>query len=248
MGDKKRIYGIHAVKMALKQQPQNIIQLMVQQGRKDKRMNDILSEAGSYGLHPSSVEGYLLDQLSGGQKHQGIIAEVKAATEKSYSIMTLLDELEEAGTPPLLLVLDEVQDPHNVGAVLRSADAAGVHAVLATKNNSASITDVVRKVACGAAETVPFFQVQNLANTIEQLKQRGIWFVGTSDDASDSLHKANLTGSLAIVVGSEGKGMRRLTKDSCDSLIAIPMLGQVESLNVSVATGVVLYEALRQRQ
>lgn len=159
-------------------------------------------------------------------------------------LFTMLDKLE---TPPFLLILDQVQDPHNLGACLRSADAAGVHAVLAPRDRSVPLTDAVRTVACGAAEHVPFVQVTNLARIMEQLKERGIWLVGTSDKAEKSLYETDLTGKLGLVLGSEGQGIRRLTAEKCDFVVRIPMFGQVDSLNVSVATGICLYEAVRQR-
>lgn len=160
-------------------------------------------------------------------------------------LYNILDNLNE---PPFLLILDGIQDPHNLGACLRSADGAGVHAVIAPKDRAVSITDTVREIASGAAESVPFIQVTNLARTMEKLKELGIWIVGTSDSAEQSIYEINLKGPLAIVVGSEGKGIRRLTTDNCDFLTFIPMRGRVECLNVSVATGVCLFEAVRQRK
>ena len=161
------------------------------------------------------------------------------------SLLTLLEKISAA---PFLLILDGVQDPHNLGACLRSADAAGVHAVVAPKDRSVAFTDTVRRVACGAAEHVPFAQVTNLARTMEHLKTKGLWMIGTDDEASQSLYEADLKGPMALVMGFEGSGLRRLTREHCDVLVRIPMLGSVESLNVSVATGVCLFEAVRQRQ
>jgi len=169
----------------------------------------------------------------------------RSATLDENDLFTLLDRLEDS---PFLLILDGIQDPHNLGAILRTADGAGVHAVVSPKDRSVSLTDTVRRIACGAAEHVAFIQVTNLARTVRQLKERGIWIIGTSDHAEQSLFAQNLTGPLALVVGFEGKGLRRLTGELCDSLVAIPMFGSVESLNVSVATGICLFEAIRQRR
>jgi 23S rRNA (guanosine2251-2'-O)-methyltransferase len=193
-----------------------------------------------------TVDAASLDKLADGGRHQGVLAEVAA---RSGDPETQLEEaLEAAGPTPLLLVLDGVQDPHNLGACLRSADAAGVAAVIAPRDRAAGLTPVVRKVAAGAAEAVPFVAVVNLARTLRELKERGLWLVGTDDSADKSLHDVDLTGPLALVMGSEGEGMRRLTRECCDQLVSIPMAGAVESLNVSVATGVVLFEAVRQRR
>ncbi len=169
----------------------------------------------------------------------------RLATHDENDLFTLLDRLEES---PFLLILDGIQDPHNLGAILRTADGAGVHAVVSPKDRSVSLTETVSRIACGAAEHIAFIQVTNLARTIRQLKERGIWIVGTSDHADQSLFAQNLSGPLALVVGFEGKGLRRLTAELCDSLVAIPMFGSVESLNVSVATGICLFEAIRQRR
>jgi len=192
------------------------------------------------------LEREVLDRLAAGANHQGVIAEVEGAVAREESALwRLLDTLEAA---PFLLVLDGVQDPHNLGACLRTAEGAGVHAVIAPKDNAVGLTPAARKVASGAAETVPFVQVTNLVRSMEKIKKLGIWFIGTSDKASADVYSQNFKTPTAIVMGAEGKGLRRLTEEHCDELISIPMAGQVSSLNVSVATGVCLYEVVRQRQ
>jgi 23S rRNA (guanosine2251-2'-O)-methyltransferase len=188
-----------------------------------------------------------LDRLAAGERHQGVVAELAPrAGDPETQLEEALEALGDA--PPLLLVLDGVTDPHNLGACLRSADAAGVAAVIVPRDRAAGLTPVVRKVAAGAAETVPLVQVVNLARTLRQLQQRGVWLVGTADDAPRTLYDIDCTGPVALVLGSEGEGMRRLTREACDELVSIPMQGAVESLNVSVAAGVVLFEAVRQRR
>jgi len=186
-----------------------------------------------------------MDKLASGERHQGVIAQLKKIDNLGEGALDSV--LDNAGPNPLLLVLDGVTDPHNLGACLRSADAAGVHAVIVPRDRAAGLSPVVRKVAAGAAETVPLIQVTNLARTLRWLKERGFWLVGTDDEATQSIYTAKLTGPIAIVLGAEGAGMRRLTKEHCDLLVNIPMQGVVESLNVSVATGVTLFEAVRQR-
>jgi 23S rRNA (guanosine2251-2'-O)-methyltransferase len=187
-----------------------------------------------------------LDRLAGDERHQGACLQIRSAGVLGEGALD--DLLDAATTPPFLLVLDGVQDPHNLGACLRTADAVGVTAVIVPKDRAAGMSATVRKVASGAAETVPLIQVTNLARTLRWLKEREIWIVGTDDQADHSLYASKLTGPLAIVLGAEGTGLRRLTRENCDALVSIPMRGVVESLNVSVATGVLLYEALRQRQ
>ena len=187
-----------------------------------------------------------MDQLTHGEAHQGVIAQLKKIDNLGEGALD--DILDKAGAAPLLLVLDGVTDPHNLGACLRTADAAGVHAVIVPRDRAAGLSPVVRKVAAGAAETVPLIQVTNLARTLRWLQERGLWLVGTDDEATQSLYDAKLTGPMAVVMGAEGAGMRRLTKEQCDLLVNLPMKGVVESLNVSVATGVTLYEVVRQRK
>jgi 23S rRNA (guanosine2251-2'-O)-methyltransferase len=219
--------------------------LLLAGGREDGRLGALRALARQAAVPVVDVDAAELDGLAGGGRHQGAAAEL---VPRASDPETLLEEALERGDTPLLLVLDGVQDPHNLGACLRSADAAGVAAVIVPRDRAAGLTPVVRKVAAGAAETVPLVSVVNLARTLRALKERGIWLVGTDDSADRSHFESDLTGPLALVMGSEGEGLRRLTRDCCDQLVSIPMAGAVESLNVSVAAGVVLYEAVRQRQ
>ena len=240
-------YGMHTVRVLLTRSPDRVRRVLVASGRDAGRHAEIRTLAENAGIQVSAADEPLLDRLAEGGRHQGVLAEI--SPPRAGDPETQLEEaLEAAGEAPLLLVLDGVQDPHNLGACLRSADAAGVAAVIAPRDRAAGLTPVVRKVAAGAAETVPFVSVVNLARTLRELKERGIWLVGTDDEADKSLFDADLTGPTAIVMGSEGEGMRRLTRECCDQLISIPMAGAVESLNVSVATGIVLFEAMRQRR
>ncbi|WP_263081149.1 23S rRNA (guanosine(2251)-2'-O)-methyltransferase RlmB [Endozoicomonas sp. Mp262] len=238
------IFGLHAVQSLFETKPERILELWIQKGRTDKRINQLVDDARGQGIAVRFVERNRLDAKVEGV-HQGIVAKVAAA--KVYREGDLEDLLDSLDTPPFLLVLDGVTDPHNLGACLRTADAAGVHAVIAPKDKSACLNATASKVACGAAETVPLVQVTNLSRTLAWLKERGIWVIGTAGESSGNIYQADLKGSLALVMGAEGKGMRRLTRDHCDSLIYIPMAGAVSSLNVSVATGVCLFEAVRQR-
>jgi 23S rRNA (guanosine2251-2'-O)-methyltransferase len=239
-------YGVHAVRVLLSRNPGRVRRVLVAGGREAARLAEIRALAQRGGVQMASADDATLDKLADGGRHQGVVAEI---APRAGDPETQLEEaLEAAAGPPLLLVLDGVQDPHNLGACLRSADAAGVAAVVAPRDRAAGLTPVVRKVAAGAAETVPLVSVVNLARTLRDLKARGIWLVGTDDSADKSLYEADLTGPLALVMGSEGEGMRRLTRECCDQLVSIPMAGAVESLNVSVAAGVVLFEAVRQRQ
>jgi len=238
-------YGIHAVRVLLTRHPQRVRRVLLAGGRDAGRVAEIRALALGAGVQVASADDAQLAKLAEGERHQGVVAEV---VPRAGDPETQLEEaLEAAGTAPLLLVLDGVQDPHNLGACLRSADAAGVAAVIVPRDRAAGLTPVVRKVAAGAAETVPLVSVVNLARTLRDLKARGIWLVGTDDAADKSLYEADLKGPLALVMGSEGEGMRRLTRECCDQLVSIPMAGAVESLNVSVATGVALFEAVRQR-
>jgi len=239
-------YGLHAVRVLLTRSPARVRRVLVASGRDAGRHAEIRTLAQGAGIQVSAADEALLDRMAEGGRHQGVVAEI---APRAGDPETQLEEaLEAAGESPLLLVLDGLQDPHNLGACLRSADAAGVAAVIAPRDRAAGLTPVVRKVAAGAAETVPFVSVVNLARTLRELKARGIWLVGTDDEADKSLYEVELTGPMAIVVGSEGEGMRRLTRECCDQLVSIPMAGAVESLNVSVATGIVLFEAVRQRR
>ncbi len=240
------VYGLHAVSALLEKHPNNIKEIIIQIGRQDKRIKSILLLADQYNISIKHNDRKALDDLTKTANHQGIAAVV--SQEKSFNETDLTDLLSRQKEPLFLLILDGIQDPHNLGASLRSADAAGVHAVIAPKDRSVGLNATVRKVACGAADSVPFIQVTNLARTIRQLQERGIWFVGGAAEAKDSLYNAKLTGHLAIVLGSEGSGLRRLTKEHCDFLVNIPMAGSVSSLNVSVAAGIFLFEAVRQRR
>ena len=246
MSETAIVYGIHPVRALLMRRPTDVIRLTIGQDRDDARQRELLRLAKENGLTVAMAQVADLDRLSGGAAHQGVVAEVRASAALNEN--GLLDLLVASAPPALVLVLDGVTDPHNLGACLRTADAAGVVAVVAPRDRAVGLTPAVRKVAAGAAETVPFAQVTNIARSLRDLKAAGLWIVGTAADADRELHAADLTGPLAIVMGSEGQGLRRLTRDSCDFCIRLPMLGAVESLNVSVATGIVLFEALRQRR
>ncbi len=240
------VSGIHSVRAALKFGSEGVAELWLERTRRDRRLADVTDLARQAGVKIRQVERAELDTAAEGANHQGILAWVRIPAARSeQELATLLDGLQE---PPFLLLLDEVQDPHNLGACLRTAEAVGVHAVIAPKDNAVGLTPVVCKVASGAAETLPYFQVTNLVRVMEDLKERGIWLTGTAGESDTDLYAADLTGSLGLVMGSEGSGLRRLTRERCDRLVRLPMCGQVESLNVSVAAGVCLYEALRQRR
>jgi 23S rRNA (guanosine2251-2'-O)-methyltransferase len=243
MSSPKVLFGFHAVGVRLKTAPQSIIEIYVDPTRRDARMRQFLDRVNEAGARVIEADGLRLAKLAGSHGHQGVAARVQAVPA-AHSLDDLLDQVEG---PPLLLVLDGVTDPHNLGACLRVADGAGVHAVIAPKDHAAGINATVAKVASGAAETVPYFMVTNLARTLGELKERNIWCIGASDDAPRTLYQADLKGPVALVLGAEGTGMRQLTRKTCDELVSIPMRGAVESLNVSVASGVCLYEALRQR-
>ncbi|MDD5114026.1 MAG: 23S rRNA (guanosine(2251)-2'-O)-methyltransferase RlmB [Methylobacter sp.] len=240
-----KIFGLHSVQAALDYSPTKIHGGWVDGQRQDKRLTEILDDLKKLGVIPEKVDRKRLDKLADGSNHQGIVIEVEMPAELSESdLKTAVENL--TGTP-LFLVLDNVQDPHNLGACLRSADATGVHGVIITKDNATGITPTVCKVASGAAETVPVYQVTNLARTLRWLKDQNIWVMGAAGEATQTAYQTDLAVPLALVLGAEGKGLRRLTKEECDMLIKLPMYGQVESLNLSVATGVLLYEAVRQR-
>ena len=246
MSTPKVLFGFHAVGVRLKTAPASIIEVYVDPTRRDARMKQFLSRAAEAGVRIIEADGPRLIKLTGSAGHQGVAARVQAV-EGVRTLDELLDDLQEQGTVPLLLVLDGVTDPHNLGACLRVADGAGAHAVIAPKDHAAGINATVSKVASGAAETMPYFMVTNLARTLGELKERGIWVTGTSEDAEQTIYQADLTVATALVLGAEGPGMRQLTRKTCDTLVQIPMKGAVESLNVSVASGVCLYEAMRQR-
>ena len=237
------LFGFHAVAIRLKTAPASVVELHADAARHDPRMRQLLDRAAAAGVRVQGSDDARLTQLAGSPRHQGVVARV-TPLPRTHSLDDLLDAVEG---PPLLLVLDGVTDPHNLGACLRVADGAGVHAVIAPKDHAVGLNATVAKVASGAAETVPYLMVTNLARTLNELKERDIRIVGTSDDASLTLYQADLKGPLALVLGAEGQGLRQLTRKTCDTLLRIPMLGAVESLNVSVAAGVCLYEARRQR-
>jgi 23S rRNA (guanosine2251-2'-O)-methyltransferase len=240
------VYGRHAVNSVLLTRPESVSGLTVSSGS-DQRLAAILAQAAAAGIEVQRLSRKELDTLLPGRNHQGVLAQVSGGScELPESGLPAL--LAALGEPALLLVLDGVQDPHNLGACLRSADAAGVHAVIVPKDRAAGITPVVHKVACGATQTVPLFTVTNLARTLRSLKEAGIWLYGAAGDAAQDLYTTDLQGPVALVLGGEGSGLRRLTRELCDFLVAIPMAGSVESLNVSVATGVLLFEARRQRR
>ena len=240
------VYGLHAVESLLKHNADSITQLLVMEGRHDQRLDPLLQRAQRLQLPIKEVARNILDEKTSGV-HQGIAALCRSLRlERSEGFLTQL--LEGLDHPPFILVLDGVTDPHNLGACLRTAEAAGVDAVIVPKDKSAQLTAAARKVACGAAEIVPFIAVTNLARSLKDLQERRIWVLGTAGEAEKSIYQTDLKGPLALVLGSEGKGMRRLTREYCDGLFSIPMAGEVSSLNVSVSAGVCLFEAVRQRQ
>ncbi|CAM4077765.1 23S rRNA (guanosine(2251)-2'-O)-methyltransferase RlmB [Pseudoalteromonas byunsanensis] len=238
------IFGFHSIEAILTKEPERFLEIYALKGREDKRLNPLINEARKFGISVQFMQRKALDNKANGEQHQGIIANVKAA--RTYSERDL-DEILARESTPFFLVLDGVTDPHNLGACLRSADAAGVHAVIVPKDKSAKLNGTARKVACGAAETVPLIQVTNLARTLRDIKEAGVWVAGTAGETDTGVFDASLTGPIAIVMGAEGDGMRRLTREHCDILVKIPMVGTVSSLNVSVATGICLFEVLRQR-
>ena len=245
MSQLERIYGVHAVEALLRHHPKRVKQLWLAAGRQDPRVQVLVDLAGQQRIAVGQKDRRELDEWAEGV-HQGVVAEVSPSQVWGEN---MLDELlDRATTPPLLLVLDGVTDPHNLGACMRTADAAGAHAVIVPKDKSATLNATVRKVACGAAEVIPLVAVTNLARTLEKLQQRGLWIVGTAGEAEQELYQQDMTGPTVLVMGAEGKGMRRLTREHCDYLVKLPMAGSVSSLNVSVATGVCLFEAVRQRQ
>ena len=237
------LFGFHAVTVRLKTAPRSVLEVHVDASRRDQRMRQFIERANAAGARLFESDDVRLQKMSGTARHQGVVARVDPLAV-SHSLDDTLDAVEGA---PLVLVLDGVTDPHNLGACLRVADGAGAHAVIAPKDHAVGINATVAKVASGAAETVPYLMVTNLARVIGELKAQQIRVVGTTDDAPQTLHQADLRGPLALVLGAEGTGLRQLTRNSCDTLVRIPMHGAVESLNVSVAAGVCLFEARRQR-
>ena len=240
---KQVLFGFHAVTVRLKSAPKSVIEIHVDATRRDQRMRQFVERARDAGAKIIDSDDDRLQKLCGSHRHQGVAARVETITVSS----SLDDTLDAVDGPPLILVLDGITDPHNLGACLRVADGAGAHAVIAPKDHAVGINATVAKVASGAADTVPYFMVTNLARTLNELKERDIRVIGTSADAQQSLYDLDLTGPVAIVLGAEGSGMRQLTSKTCDELVRLPMAGAVESLNVSVASGVCLYEAVRQR-
>lgn len=239
----RMIFGFHAVTARLRHEASSVEEIYIDAERQDRRMHDLVHAAKAANVRIITADGQRLDAMVGTRRHQGVVARAGA-----LSLARNLDELLDAiEGPPLLLILDGVTDPHNLGACLRVADGAGAHAVIAPKDRAVGLNATAAKVASGAAETVPYITVTNLARTMRELKERDVWLYGTADDAEKTVYDADLAGPAALVMGSEGEGMRRLTRENCDVLVSIPMAGAVESLNVSVASGVCLYEARRQR-
>ena len=237
------LFGFHAVGVRIKVAPRSVLELHVDAARRDPRMQHFVARAGQAGVRLVESDDQRLQKLSGSHRHQGVVARVEPLPRSS----SLDDTLDAVSGPPLVLVLDGVTDPHNLGACLRVADGAGAHAVIAPKDHAVGVNATVAKVASGAAETVPYFMVTNLARALGELKERDIRVVGTAADAPRSVYALDLSGPLALVFGAEGSGLRQLTSRTCDELVHLPMHGAVESLNVSVASGICLYEAARQR-
>ncbi len=243
MSNKRLIYGFHAVNARLWQNPKSLLELYVQEGKNDARTREVLEQAAKRGVRVHFADAERLAAICKNARHQGVAGFIDASKNHVH----LEDVLENLKEPPFLLVLDGITDPHNLGACLRTADAMGVHAVIAPKDRSAGLNATVSKVACGAAESLPYITVTNLARTLRELKEYGIWIVGTDMGGDADLFHYPVPESVAWVMGNEGEGMRRLTREHCDALVSIPMYGSVESMNVSVSTGMVLAETRRQR-
>ncbi|MBL8331164.1 MAG: 23S rRNA (guanosine(2251)-2'-O)-methyltransferase RlmB [Rubrivivax sp.] len=247
MSPLRTLYGFHAVTVRLKTAPASVAELHVDAARRDARMRSFVQRAQEAGARLIDSDDERLTRLCGSPRHQGVVARVQPLPPR-HSLDDVLDDAQAAGAgPALVLALDGITDPHNLGACLRTADAAGVQAVIAPKDHAVGLNATVAKVASGAAETVPYLMVTNLARSLNELKERGLRVVGFGDDAEQTLYEIDLSGPIALVLGAEGAGMRQLTRKTCDVLVRIPMAGAVESLNVSVACGVSLYEVLRQR-
>jgi len=243
MTKSKMIFGFHAVTARLRHEASSVEEIYIDASRHDKRMHDLVRAAQAVGVRIIQADDQRLNNIVGTRRHQGVVAKAGA-----LSLARNLDELLDAiEGPPLLLLLDGVTDPHNLGACLRVADGAGAHAVIAPKDRAVGLNATAAKVASGAAESVPYITVTNLARTMRELKDRGVWLIGTTEDLEKTLFEADFSVPAALVMGSEGEGLRRLTRETCDVLVSLPMFGSVESLNVSVATGICLYEARRQR-
>lgn len=243
MTEIRLVYGFHAVTARLRSAPDAVREIFVDAARSDKRCAELLKLAAARNVRVMTVDARRLDGMTGNARHQGVAANVTPLKLASH----IDDVLEALSEPALLLILDGVTDPHNLGACLRVADAMGVHAVIAPKDRAVGLNATVSKVASGAAETVPYIAVTNLARTLREIKERDIWITGADEHATVDLHAAKLDGARALVLGAEGEGMRRLTRENCDELVRIPMRGSVESLNVSVSAGICLAEARRQR-
>lgn len=239
------LIGIHAVEAALNHDIDNLVELYIEAGTQNARVRDLGEKARGLGVKPHARDRAALDRMTGGARHQGVVARYNAPPPRAEPELPGL--LQQAGREALVLVLDGVTDPHNFGACLRSAEAAGVTAVVVPKDRAVGVTPTVRRASAGAADRVPIVSVTNLARTLKSLRQAGVWLVGLAGTEGEALHDVDLKGPLALVLGSEGEGLRRLTREACDFLARIPMRGEVESLNVSVATGIALFEALRQR-
>ena len=238
------IHGFHAIAAKLRHQPEAVLEIYIASDRNDARARNLLKYAEFHSIRIVPVDVVRLDGMAGiGRRHQGVVARISMKSRHA-SLDDVLDTLEE---PAFLLILDGIQDPHNLGACLRVADAVGAHAVIAPKDRAVGLTQVAIKVACGAAESVPYITVTNLARTLRELKERNIWVIGTDAESGKSIHDASWPQATAWVLGAEGDGMRRLTRETCDQLVMIPMSGSVQSLNVSVAAGVCLFEAKRRR-
>jgi len=237
------VFGFHAVLARLRADPKSVVEIFLDETRNDGRGKDLIAAAGRAGVQLMRVPAKRLDGFYGGGRHQGVVARVHMKS-LSHSVDEIVEQVEK----PLLLVLDGVTDPHNLGACLRVANAAGANAVIAPKDRAAGISPAVSKVASGAAESTPYVMVTNLARTLAELKERNIWIVGADERAEKTLYEVDLPESIAWVLGAEGEGMRRLTRESCDLLVRIPMKGEVESLNVSVSAGVCLFESVRRRK
>ena len=237
------VFGFHAVQARLRADPASVLEVLVDETRNDARIRDLATTAERAGVRVMRVPTKRLDGFYGGGRHQGVVARVEVKR-----VSDTLDDILEGVEKPLLLVLDGITDPHNLGACLRVANGAGAHAVIAPKDRAAGITPAVSKVASGAAESTPYLMVTNLARTIGELKERNIWVVGADERSEETLYEANLPDAIAWVLGAEGEGMRRLTRESCDLVVRIPMGGDVASLNVSVSAGICLFESVRRRK
>lgn len=245
MNEGIRLGGIHSVRSALEYTPEKIIRAWVDPRRRDQRILEIEQRIVAAGIPLQTVDRKSLDSMLNEQNHQGVVIEIVLPAEKSER--DLFNMIENSTGIPFYLVLDQVQDPYNLGACLRTAEATGVHGVVAPKDRSAGITPTVCKVASGAAELVPLYRVTNLSRVLQQMKQAGLWIIGSAGEAGQNAFKTDLSGPVGLVIGAEGHGLRRLTRQQCDLLVYLPMAGKIESLNLSVAAGVLLYEAVRQR-